>query len=148
VWIKAGTLYRLHVEGIIEPGDTLEFQLDNVSIGPVNAPTDLEGNTIVVDVAITDRPVTPPPESGFGLLRKDATDGSVSCVRFAWSPEASRIDLVNPDDLRKEIVRRRAAFRWTDTIRPPATNSSYAIQKLTAGGSTRAGLATFEAIST
>jgi hypothetical protein len=145
IWIKAGALYRLHVEGIIEPGDTLELQLDLVTIGsPGNPLIRLDGNTIVVDVAVTDRPVMPPPQSGYGLLRKDLSDNSVSCVRFAWSPEASRIELINPDDLKKQIVRRRAVFRWTDVVRPPLSDSSYAVQKLTSGGSTRAGLSHFD----
>ena len=132
---------------MLEPDDILEFQLDHVSIGqPAPPPIALKGDTIVVDVTITDRPVTPPPQAGFGLLRSDASEAAVSCMRFAWSPEASRIDLVNPDDLRTQIVRRRAVFRWTDVVRPPARNFSYAVQKLTAGGSTRAGLAKFETI--
>jgi hypothetical protein len=147
VWINAGQIYRLHVESVLEPDDILEFQLDHVSIGqPAPPPIALKGDTIVVDVTITDRPVTPPPQAGFGLLRSDASEAAVSCMRFAWSPEASRIDLVNPDDLRTQIVRRRAVFRWTDVVRPPARNFSYAVQKLTAGGSTRAGLAKFETI--
>jgi hypothetical protein len=144
VWIAAGQIYRLHVENAIEPGDILEFQLDQVFVGT----TPLVGNTVVADVTITDQPVTPPPQSGYALLRSDAASGAVSCVRFAWSPEAARIDLVNPGDLRTEIVRRRAVFRWTDVVRPFSTNATYAVQKLTAGGSTRAALGKFETVAT
>jgi hypothetical protein len=143
VWISAGWIYRLHLEGAIEPGDTLELQLDHVTVGT----TTLDGDSVVVDLAITDQPVTLPPQSGFALLRYNFATTAVSCVRFAWSPEASRIDLINPDDLRTEVVRRRAVFRWKDVVRPPNANWNYAVQKLTAGGSTRASLAKFEPIA-
>jgi hypothetical protein len=143
VWISAGWIYRLHLEGAIEPGDTLELQLDRVTVGSIT----LDGDPIVVDLTITDQPVTLPPQSGYGLLRYNVATTAVSCARFAWSPEASRIDLLNPDDLRTEVVRRRAVFRWKEVVRPPAANWTYAVQKLTAGGSTRADLAKFETIA-
>jgi hypothetical protein len=146
VWIAANQIYRLHADNRLAAGDTLELQLDSVSIGQTPQVT-LAGNTIIIDLSITDRPVTPPPQSAYALLRTDTTDGVVSCVRFAWSPEASRIDLINPDDLRTEVVRRRAVFRWTDVVRPPLANSSYAVQKLTTAGSMRTLLSHFEAVS-
>lgn len=145
VTLAGAQLYQLHVAGLVVPGDVLEFRLDQVSqTGPV---VGLLGDAVVVRVNITDRPVTPPPQAGYGLLRSDAPDGAVSCARFAWSPSASRIELVNPDDLRTEVVRRRAVFRWADTIRPPVERSRYAIQKVTSAGSTRAGLGRFEPIA-
>ncbi|NJO66852.1 MAG: hypothetical protein HC832_05220 [Leptolyngbyaceae cyanobacterium RM1_405_57] len=50
-------------------------------------------------------------------------------------PIPSQVELVNADDLRTEVVRRRAVFRWTDSVRPN-TAVSYAIQKITQTGST------------
>ena len=92
---------------------------------------------ISLKLAIVRESVTPVTSSAYGLLRwQEGTIGSaVECVRFAWGPEASRIELVNPEDLRTEIVRRRAVFQWTDTIRP-GTVQGYAIQKIAPNGST------------
>jgi hypothetical protein len=74
------------------------------------------------------------------LLRRtpESQKGSSDqCARFAWAPDATRIELVNPDDLTGQIVRRRAYFLWMDTIRNLGKRTpKYAIQKITASGST------------
>jgi hypothetical protein len=59
----------------------------------------------------------------------------VECVRFAWGPNATRIELICPEDLRTEVVRRRAVFHWQDSVRP-GTLAGYAIQKIAQNGST------------
>ena len=107
------------------PGDTLILSLT------VNLP----GKPgIQLGVSIVAEPVIPVPDAAYALLRRNP-DASVECVQFAFSPEATRVELVDPDDLRRQIVRRRAVFRWRDTVRIGRT-STYAIQKTTATGST------------
>lgn len=59
-----------------------------------------------------------------------AAPARVGCVRFAWGPPAARIELTNPDDLTKEVVRRRAVFHWIDVGRAGRAER-YALQKLT-----------------
>jgi hypothetical protein len=86
-----------------------------------------------VNVDIVAQPVTPTPQSAFALLQK--TGDAVECLRFAWGPPASRIELLNPADLLGETVRRRAVFNWNYSARQPRLRQ-YAIQKLTAAGST------------
>jgi hypothetical protein len=114
-------------------GETLALKL-TIRPGPrgVVEPVIVE---LTVDVVI--EPVTPAPQAGFALLRRQVIEGQtqVECVRFAWSPAASRVELVCPDDLRTQIVRRRAVFLWTDTVRRLAAKG-YAVQKLTLTGST------------
>jgi hypothetical protein len=56
-------------------------------------------------------------------------------IEFNWSPEPQRIELMNPDDLKTEIVRRRAVFHFADAVRP-GTLQRYAVQKITPSGST------------
>jgi hypothetical protein len=85
-------------------------------------------------VSIVSEPVIPVPAAGYALLGKNP-DNSVECVRFAFSPPTSRIDLVDPADLKKPMVRRRAVFQWQDTVRIGRT-CLYAVQKVTTGGST------------
>ena len=90
------------------------------------------------------KPVTAAVEAGYALLRSyDSGAGPTECVRFAWGPLPDRIELVDPDDLLKDIVRRRAIFRWFDTVRlvPDPKDGSprlpaYAIQKIAPFGST------------
>ena len=115
---------------ILNPGDVLQFKLTVKEAGePVN---------IFLKVDIVADPVVPVPQAAYGLLRKQDVEGEiqVECVRFAWSPQASRIELVCPDDLRTEVVRRRAVFQWRDTIRDDGRLQGYAIQKIASNGST------------
>jgi hypothetical protein len=97
-------------------------------------------NTILVSLTadIVADPVVPAVEAAFALLRRHsiASKSSVACARFAWSPAASRIELLNPDDLlNRETVRRRAIFQWTDVVRK-TRDYTYAVQKIMPGGST------------
>ena len=95
-------------------------------------------DSIFLGVQIVARPVIPAPEAAYALLRREG-EAAVSCPRFAWRPEASRIDLVCPDDLRTGVVRRRAVFHWTDAVRPgrlPVEGGGYAVQKIAENGST------------
>jgi WD40 repeat protein len=136
----------------LQPGDTLQLKLKILSpsgTAPGSAcdnfkesvadPTDL-----FLSVKIIEEPVIPVPEAGYALLRAaQASAEAVECSRFAWSPQASRIELINPEDLRQEIVRRRAVFNWTDSVRPVITDAKengqlprYALQKITQTGST------------
>lgn len=97
----------------------------------------VEPTTVVIAVAIVAEPVTPVPQAAYALLRRQLVNAQpqVECARFAWSPPASRVELVCPDDLRTGIVRRRAVFLWTDTARA-ATATGFAVQKLTQNGAT------------
>jgi hypothetical protein len=90
-------------------------------------------------IPIVAAPTTPSPEAGYALLRRTERAGSTKdeCRRFAWGPDATRIELLDPSDLKRQIVRRRAVFVWNDTHRVsdmPLTK--YAIQKSTMRGST------------
>lgn len=136
----------------LQPGDTLQLKLKILSPSghapgsacsnfkeSVADPTDL-----FLSVKIIEQPVIPVPEAGYALLRAaEANAEAVECSRFAWSPQASRIELINPEDLRQEIVRRRAVFNWTDSVRPVITDAKeneqlprYALQKIAQTGST------------
>jgi hypothetical protein len=97
----------------------------------------LERADIVLSVNVASEPVTPAPQAAYAVLRRQVIDGraQVECVRFAWSPRASRVELVCPDDLRTQVVRRRAVFQWTDTARS-GTATGYAVQGITRTGST------------
>ncbi len=115
------------------PGDTLLLTLtiSNKSLG----------NEIVrlsLGVQIVARPVVPTPGAGYAMLLKTAA--AVECARFAWAPQAGRIELVNPDDLTGEIVRRRAVFQWQTPTRAERSKP-IEIQKLTFSGSTHFPLA-------
>ena len=97
--------------------------------------TKADGTAVVTAQSdIVTNPVTPAPEAAYALLRKDR-NGAVACVRFAWSPAATRIELLNPGDLLGETVRRRAVFAWLDSTRSPL-DQQYGLQKLAANGST------------
>jgi hypothetical protein len=109
----------------LKQGDTLQLELN------------VKGTPIFLQVNIVEAPVIPVPEAAYALLRKQEINGKaqVECVRFAWSPEPSRIELVCAEDLRTEVVRRRAVFQWNDSVRL-GTLKGYAMQKITQTGST------------
>ncbi len=95
------------------------------------------GQDLDLVLAIVVRPVTPVPEAAYALLRTTNSGGLVECVRFAWAPDPERVELVCPDDILSDIVRRRAVFHLADTIRNTAGISpKYQIQKITSLGST------------
>ncbi|MEV4254170.1 hypothetical protein AB0J52_13520, partial [Spirillospora sp. NPDC049652] len=131
-----GRLYQLslaaiqNLNGPFTPGERLRLVL-HVDSGPVRPAV------VQLDITIVEAPVIPASESAYALLRKQTTgDHSyVECVRFAWAPEAQRVELVNPADLRTEVVRRRAVFHLTDSARP-TRSPQYTLQKITASGST------------
>ncbi|MEM9161687.1 MAG: LamG domain-containing protein, partial [Cyanobacteria bacterium P01_F01_bin.4] len=115
---------------VLQPNDTLQLSLQLFKTTADTAPE----KVLVLGVTIVAEPVHPSPEAAYGLLRQNL-DGSVECVRFAWGTMPNRVDLINPEDLRTEVTRRQALFRWTDTKR--AQHSvKYAIQKITQTGST------------
>ncbi len=94
---------------------------------------------LVLRVNLVADPVVPVPEAAYALLRHSGAgnQSQVECVRFAWSPQATRVELVCADDLKSEVVRRRAVFQWVDSARPKSVDtSSYAIRKIAANGST------------
>ncbi len=115
-------------------GDSLLILLDDITI------TDSTGvanklQPLGLKVEIVSTPVTPVPAAAYGLLRRKKGAQPVECVKFAWSPQPSRIELLTPMDLKKGIVRRRAIFQWIDTVRLGA-EYDYEIQKITPSGST------------
>jgi hypothetical protein len=114
------------------PGDALVLSLT------LDPPGD-KVKPLVLSIPIVSESVIPVPAAGYALLRKyqdPATPISpVECARFAFSPAPTRIELVNPNDLHQQLVRRRAVFQWQDTVRV-GRKYSYAIQKVTTGGST------------
>jgi hypothetical protein len=112
-----------------QPGDTLQLKLSIQINGIPNAAE------IYLAVNIVEAPVIPVPDAAYALLRWQHEETQVECVRFAWQPNASRIELICPDDLRTEVVRRRAVFQWRDSVRPKSLNG-YAIQKIAMNGST------------
>ncbi|MGJ3245290.1 MAG: LamG domain-containing protein [Elainellaceae cyanobacterium] len=111
-------------------GDVLQFKLTVLGVD------------IILQVNIVADPVMPSTQAAYALLRpsQNAVTNApiVECVRFAWSPMPSRVDLVCAEDLRTEVVRRRAVFQWRDSVRPNAQGAvdRYAIQKITQTGST------------
>ncbi len=134
--LDPGKLYELSLAAIqngngpFVPGERLRLVL-HIDPGPVKP------GLVQLDIAIVEAPVIPATEAAYALLRKQTAGGHsyVECVRFAWGPEAQRVELVNPEDLRTEVVRRRAVFQLTDSTRPDRAES-YTIQKLTQSGST------------
>ena len=112
------------------PGDTLEITLKITPTGAATVP-------ILLDPTIVNEPVTPAPEAGYALLRRQelGEKAVVECARFAWSPEPARIELVAPDDLRSDVVRRRAVFHWTDSVRLGRV-VGHDLQKIAANGAT------------
>ncbi|HSM83611.1 MAG TPA: hypothetical protein VLS96_18130, partial [Nodosilinea sp.] len=132
----------------LSQGDVLELTLTLT----VNGQS--EPSTIVLPVRIVNSPVIPAPQAAYGLLRgmvqspeggqgegaiAPSPPAGIECTRFAWGPAASRIELICAEDLRTGIVRRRAVFQWSDTVRPspnPGWQYQYAVQKITQTGST------------
>jgi hypothetical protein len=127
--IPVGTLVRVDLKQAASPPLN-----DNESVLLIYQPQLDKSQPIQLRVDIVRQPVTPVPEAAFALLRLQAGRGA-ECRRFAWSPEPSRIELINPEDLCKGYVRRRAIFQWTDTTRA-SVRHKYALQKITPSGST------------
>jgi outer membrane protein OmpA-like peptidoglycan-associated protein len=127
------SLKQMQVEKKVQflPGDSLLIVLDEITIaGSAGRP-----QALAVRVEIVKAPVTPVPEAAYALLRKKNGAAPVECVKFAWSPQPSRIELLTPADLKSGLVRRRAIFQWIDTARLGSAYS-YEVQKITASGST------------
>lgn len=116
------------------PGETLQITL---RFEQNRNPALLEPVVLTLNVNIVAEPVIPMPEAAYALLRHQEMAGqtAVECVRFAWGPEASRIDLICPDDLTQEIVRRRAVFKWQDSVRLNGV-PRYGVQKVAQNGAT------------
>lgn len=119
----------LSLKNLLNPGDRLV-----VRITPTSG---LIGDSVECTVQIVADPVSPPPEAAYALLRREENteNAPVGCTRFAWSPTAAKMDLVDPRDLFRDSVRRRAVFVWQDTIRS-SRRPQYAIQKILPNGST------------
>ncbi|WUI02567.1 LamG domain-containing protein [Spirillospora sp. NBC_00431] len=134
--LDPGKLYELaltaiqKLNGPFTPGERLRLVL-RVDSGPVKPAV------ARLDITIVEAPVIPATEAAYALLRRQTAGehSYVECPRFAWGPEAQRVELVNPADLRTEVVRRRAVFRFADSARPGRAET-YTIQKLTQTGST------------
>jgi hypothetical protein len=135
---------------ILNQGDVLELkllELEEVEEGKETVPVPL-ALPIVLSVVMVAAPVIPVPQAAYGLLRGIIQSAapepiahplSVQCVRFAWAPAATRIELISATDLRTGLVRRRAVFQWNDTTRPILSSEQhygYAVQKITQTGST------------
>jgi hypothetical protein len=134
--LDSGKLYELSLaavqklNGPLNPGERLRLVL-HVDSGPVKPVV------AQLDITIVEAPVIPTTEAAYALLRRQTAGDHtyVECVRFAWGPEAQRVELVNPADLRTEVVRRRAVFQFTDSTRPERAES-YTVQKISQTGST------------
>ena len=120
----------------LEVGDVLRLRL--ILAGPEIDPS--VRPTVDLDLRIVAEPVTPTPGAAYAVIRGPVDaglDAPDECVRFAWGPAPSGVELVDPDDLTQEVVRRRAVFAWTDTVRRrPGAARAYVVQKTTATGST------------
>jgi len=121
-------------------GETLQLQMTVKNKLPSHTGFANTAGIVVLNLDIVEEAVIPNTRSAYGLLRRQAEasgEGPVECRRFAWGPNASRIEMVDADDLLQEIVRRRAVFQWTDTLRPrQGRQAQYRIQKISPGGST------------
>lgn len=115
---------------VLQPNDILQLTLQLFQDEDATQPS----HVLVLAVNIVANPVQPVPNAAYSLLRQNL-DGSVECVRFAWGVMPDRVDLVNPNDLKTEVVRRRALFRWIDTKRSEHY-VMYEVQKITQTGST------------
>ncbi|MBD2074921.1 LamG domain-containing protein [Phormidium sp. FACHB-592] len=132
--INPGELKSLSLKDIqtnskvqLQDGDVLELRL---------IPQIALESPVILQITIVANPVIPVPQAAYALLRQtEKSSVQVECVRFAWSPAASRIELVSSEDLKTQVVRRRAVFKWQDSARPQI-KGSYAIQKITLTGST------------
>ncbi|MCB9267044.1 MAG: hypothetical protein H6558_18610 [Lewinellaceae bacterium] len=121
-------------------GETLQLQLTIKNTLPNQEQFGNTAGQAVLNLDIVAEPLIPNTKSAYALLRAQQGDDDkwkVECRRFAWGPNASRIEMVDADDLLQEIVRRRAVFRWQDTVRPrPDGSVQYGIQKISPNGST------------
>lgn len=144
VQVAPGKLFQVALppEAVL-PGQTLQIRVDVAVEFPQQAGGALTEQTpVFLQVDVVAEPVTPAPEAGYALLRSQMFNGRawVECVRFAWSPAATRVELVEPSDLLAETVRRRAVFQWDDTVRPgrlmDVPSRHYAVQKLAMNGAT------------
>jgi len=141
--VEAGQLFQAELAevqrlsgSVLQPGYQLEIRL--LVREQLIPPEQVRSyRPIVIRVTIIANPVLPTPEAAYALLRSEGSPEApkVACVRFAWAPEASRIELVSADDLRGELVRRRAVFQWRDSARP-GRGVGYALQKLARNGAT------------
>jgi hypothetical protein len=94
-----------------------------------------------LDLNIVQQRVTPAPEAAYAVIRRtegvDESPRVDECVRFAWGPEPTRVELIDANDLNRQVVRRRAVFETIDVIRGDlAERVAYTVQKTTSGGST------------
>jgi hypothetical protein len=118
----------------VEPGDILRVKV-NVSVAvPDTVPIKPPPEAQELDLSIVKSPVIPTPEAAYAVLRR--SQGNDSCVRFAWGPEPTRMELLDPDDLKTQIVRRRAIYTTIDVINRSANSVKYAVQKVTPNGGT------------
>ncbi len=132
-------LELLRGKAVLAPGDILRLQLAlPKAVGQGEPEQPAEEKLIELDVSIVRDPVIPMPEAAYALLRhQTGTVENVQCVRFAWGPEPRRVELLNANDLRRETVRRRAVFCWSDVFRSSSRELPlHAIQKISANGST------------
>jgi|GEM_PF-6808106 len=127
---------------LLSPGDTIQCELKiqrENAITEDNEPKDNEPLSLSLNLDIVEQRVDPVPEAAYALLKQVAMTGlskkRVECSRFAWNPVPARIELVCAEDLRTEVVRRRAIFHWLDTVRT-RSEISYFLQKITQTGST------------
>ncbi len=148
--LERGVLYEINIadefilnNNTIDPlaeGDTLQlelnFKVSKEGDNPEQATTLLDDKTIL-ELDIVEEKVDPVPEAAYGLLKAMLNEPllSVQCARFAWGPSPVRIELVNPEDLLNEVVRRRAVFKMVDTVREDE-GVMYGIQKIAQNGST------------
>jgi hypothetical protein len=115
----------------LSPGDTLLLSVEMPVFGDTTGKTEV---LLELRLDVVAQPVIPAPEAGYALLRTGG-GAAVACVRFAWGPQAARVELTNPDDLTREVVRRRAVFHLIDVGRAGHAGR-YALQKITHSGST------------
>jgi hypothetical protein len=144
--LSSGTLARYNLAELVQAYNKFQESANRIKLSPgdrVQVKVTVHGTgmstpvPIVLELPIIQKPITPSPQAGFGLLRSNQLDEQrwVECARFAWTPEATRVEMVCAEDLRTEIVRRRAVFQWRDSARPNRS-TLYAIQKITLMGST------------
>jgi len=136
--IQAHTLLSLSLLDLRDGSDPLRLAGgETLALKLAVSAADGVVENVVVTVTVSADPVTPVPQAAYALLRSQliGAQTQVECVRFAWSPPATRVDLVCPDDLRTGIVRRRAVFLWTDTARAGAA-TGFTVQKIALTGST------------
>jgi hypothetical protein len=110
-------------------GDTLHLKLFEEQ-----STTSKKDALIETTVPIVATPVIPAPGAAYTLLRRSSTT-AVRAVRHARGPTASRIDLLDPEDLFKSLVRRRAIFQWLSHL-PFTIEAPHAVLKTSSFGHT------------